>query len=276
MRTLTLTLATALTLGLTACAGDDGNDTDVNGDTDGDTDGDSDTGPPPTPVLAGTVSNEGGDPVEGATILLCNADICFPAVTDAAGAYAFNFGDGDFAFKVQAAGYPTASTALTTAEDGTTRTLDVTLPDFDKTLSMPTTSAEHELATDFFVTFSGSDLEIPDTSDATVAGGTFVEESLRMPMDEVPSDGTLVGLWYLDAYDGEAKGEPMPFRIANVGDLGLSDGDTVEVHYHSYKWFTTPDNNAETQWLQAGPATVANGELTGTIPKLATIAVYKK
>lgn len=271
MRNLAI-LLTGLTM-LTGCPADD-DPSGTDGDTDTDTD--TDTSEPPSYVLQGTITDTDGNPVAGANIRFCNVVICYQQFSTDTGGYGFIRGDGNFAFRVDSADHPTASTPLVSVEDGSTRTMDVVMPAYDMEMAVPTASAEHQLASNLYVTFSSSDLEMPDGVTDPIAGGAFVPSTATLPMDEDPSGGgTLAGVWYLAEYDAKATGDALPFRVTDAASLGLTDGDTVEVYVHSYKRFVVLDQT-ESQWASAGTATVANGEVTGTLPYFATVAMFKK
>ena len=271
MRTLSLMLLVALPLGLGACTDDTGTETDTDTDTDSDTDTEGDTDPLPR-SLTGTITDASGAPVFEANILLCNYDLCVPATTDEDGAYEFIRGGssaGSFAFKVQSTDRPTLSTPLVIADEGE-RVVDVVLPDFDVSMPVPTSSTEVGLAPGLTVTMAGSDVEIPNTGQDEVVGGTLVAPEDYPPIDEEPG-GTLAGLYYLEVYDAKAKAAlPATF---DATELGLDDGANVTVYVHSYKEYTS-DEDATSQWIEVSSATVADGSFSVQLPYLATIAVY--
>lgn len=248
-------------------------DTDSATDTDTDTDTDTGTLPPLPKVLEGTITDAAGEPVAGANVFFCNYDICFQTGSDANGYYGFTNGDGSFALKIEATGYPVASTALESTTGGDVRVIDVTLPSFEYSIN-PSESAEHQIATDLYATFSMSGLDIPETTDGSVAGGAFVDSDIRLP-DDAAVDQPVVGTWYLAPYDAKGKSGDIPFRHANAGSLGLADGDTVDVYVHSYKVFTGDSSGTEPQWQSAGTYTVTSGEISGTLPMFGTMLMYK-
>ena len=257
---------------LSACDGGTTDETDTDPDTDTDTDSDT---VPLVPVLEGTVKDADGNPVEGVSLFFCNYEICYQQGTDANGAYSYiQARTGSYALKVHADDLPTATTALAATEGQETRTLDIVLPDYQKSMPVPTSAGEYELADGFYVTLSASAISIPATSQDEVVGGTFVAPGDRMPIDEMPPTGTVAGIWYLEAYDATPTGNDLPFRIADVSGLGLADGDTVDIYVHSYKAFTENDQ-ATSQWVSAGSTTVSGTEVTGALPYLSTVFLMK-
>src|SRR5690606_41483104 len=80
--------------------------------------------------VAGSVSDEAGDPLEGATVTLKGVPVD-PVTTGADGSFAFEgVAEGEWELVVDLAGYATATQTITVT-GGTTTTVDVTLAGFD-------------------------------------------------------------------------------------------------------------------------------------------------
>lgn len=200
----------------------------------------------------GTVVDSAGTPVEGASILFCQA-ICLTDETDAQGRFGFPaVPSGWTAFEVIAplgSGLATGFVPVIVVEDED-RDVNMTLPALDDAQAIPATPTELEIGTGLFVTVSDDALEPPTfVEDATETSGRLLDAADYPPLDF--EEGSILAIWYMKPFNHRSKAG-MPVAFAN--QWKLADGEVYRVWQGSY------DDQA---WLDMGTVTVSGDRIEG-------------
>jgi hypothetical protein len=245
-------------------------DTDTSTDDTSTTDSDTDEPVPTLPqALNASLEDDAGAPLAGWSVKFCNLVGCRITTTDQFG----QFGYDDVTLDPhslepvppEGSGYATMNLPYTFEADEV-KEVALTALKLEDTTLLPVAPTEMELGSDLFVTIGVNDLDPPDAFHPapTTAGGVRVPQEQWPPIDDVT--GTVLGVWYTHPFDYDAVGG-LPVRI--VGDLGLSEGSSVQLLVGSYGDFA---------WIDGGTLTVTGGELVGTarLPLLSTILAVQQ
>ena len=224
----------------------------------------ADSGCKGTEQLQATVLDGAGQPLGGAKVRFCRAELCLIATSDVAGEFCIPEAvPGWHAFEVRgprcSEGYAISYVPVTYDPDEQ-RTFEMVVPNLGDATALPATPTEIEAATGIFVTIGADSLTTPKfEEDATEIAGVRLTEA-QFPTVDLP--GTPMAMWYLSPFEYSAD-PGLPVRFAN--DLGLEDGTTLELWIGSYK---------EQNWLDGGTVTVKGDWIEGTdsrIPVTSTV-----
>jgi hypothetical protein len=249
-------LTSLAVLGLLGCVQPQSdNDTDTDTDTAVDTDS-SDTGDVDETLaqLTGSIVWEDGSPATTVQVRLCYVS-CSTADPDEAGVYRFTkIKPGPYTLQFVRHGDRSFSTphGLVTLADAELRTL--------APISVPLFQTRTDLIEAGPVVIDGG-LTVQTDLGVMVKGPySFSEETYLsavkvdpgtsgIPFDGLDAGDTVVGMWYLGAYDFQV--EP-PWSFSGTIDLGVPEGTVLRIR--------TSSNDTKT-WLEGGTATVGANQL---------------
>jgi hypothetical protein len=144
------------------------------------------------------------------------------------------------------------------------RVLNMVVPALSHEYDLTTTDQEVELGTGLFVTVNSDNIDPPLFTDpAESVAGVRVDAAHFPPMDW---DAELLAVWYTAPFDHHSP-NGLPYRITGDSDMGLVDGDVVEVWIGSYS--SSSWNLVESMIFADGIATQA------TLPMFSTLALVR-